>query len=139
MKQKALDLSQQKRQQLMEHLVKVLKTRGEVVFAYTYGSFAEGLPFHDIDVGLYLSQIMEEESTSYSLALGQTLSKELRLPMDVRVLNFAPVSFLYHVIRGNLIFERDEKIRIQIVERTIQRYLDLKPMIRRGIKEAFHS
>jgi len=59
--------------------------------------------------------------------------------VDIRVLNFAPVSFLYEVIRGNLIFERNEEIRIRVVEQTIQRYLDLKPMILRGIKEAFHK
>ena len=57
--------------------------------------------------------------------------------MDVRILNLAPLSFLYHVIRGKLIFEKDEEIRVRVVEQTIARYLDLKPIIWKGIKEAF--
>lgn len=139
MKQKVLILGEDEKRPLIEQLAGALQNRDEVVFAYIYGSFAEGLAFHDIDVGVYLSEITEEESTNYSLILGQMLSKELQVPVDIRVLNFAPVSFLYEVIRGNLIFERNEEIRIRVVEQTIQRYLDLKPMILRGIKEAFHK
>jgi hypothetical protein len=139
MKQKVLILGEDEKRPLIEQLAAALQNRDEVVFAYIYGSFAEGLPFHDIDVGVYTLEITEEESTNYSLILGQILSKELQVPVDIRVLNFAPVSFLYEVIRGNLIFERNEEIRIRVVEQTIQRYLDLKPMILRGIKEAFHK
>lgn len=139
MKQKVLILGEDEKRPLIEQLAAALQNRDEVMFAYIYGSFTEGLPFHDIDVGVYLSEITEEESTNYSLILGQMLSKELQVPVDIRVLNFAPVSFLYEVIRGNLIFERNEEIRIRVVEQTIQRYLDLKPMILRGIKEAFHK
>jgi hypothetical protein len=139
MKQKVLILGEDEKRPLIEQLAAALRNRDEVMFAYIYGSFAEGLAFHDIDVGVYTLEITEEESTNYSLILGQMLSKELQVPVDIRVLNFAPVSFLYEVIRGNLIFERNEEIRIRVVEQTIQRYLDLKPMILRGIKEAFHK
>lgn len=139
MKQKVLILGEDEKRPLIEQLAAALQNRDEVMFAYIYGSFNEGLAFHDIDVGVYISEITEGESTNYSLTLGQMLSKELQVPVDIRVLNFAPVSFLYEVIRGNLIFERNEEIRIRVVEQTIQRYLDLKPMILRGIKEAFHK
>lgn len=139
MKLRHFDLENDEREQLVQRLEAMLRKHGEVVFAYIYGSFTEGLAFHDIDVGVYTLEITEEESTNYSLILGQMLSKELQVPVDIRVLNFAPVSFLYEVIRGNLIFERNEEIRIRVVEQTIQRYLDLKPMILRGIKEAFHK
>ncbi|MEI9478630.1 MAG: nucleotidyltransferase domain-containing protein [Deltaproteobacteria bacterium] len=137
MEQKAFDLSQGERDRLSQRLGDVLGNRDDVVFAYVYGSFVEGVPFHDIDVGIYISKIDEKEASSYNLALGQALSKEMQMPVDVRILNFAPVLFLYHVIRGNMIFDRDEETRSCVVERTIQRYLDLKPMIHRGVKEAF--
>lgn len=137
MKQKGLILGEDEKRPLIEQLATALQNRDEVVFAYIYGSFAEGLAFHDIDVGVYLSEITEEESTNYSLILGQMLSKELQVPVDIRVLNFAPVSFVYHVIRGHLILDRNEELRAHIIGGTIQKYLDLKPMIYRGIKEAF--
>jgi predicted nucleotidyltransferase len=137
MRRKAFHSSPEERNNLMEHLAGILSKRGEIVFAYVFGSFSEGLPFHDIDVGIYLTAITEEQATQYSLDLGQILSSRLRIPVDVRLLNFAPISFLYHVIRGKRVFERDEKTSSQVVEQTIQKYLDLKPLIRRGIKEAF--
>jgi hypothetical protein len=108
-----------------------------VAFAYLYGSFSEGGLFRDIDVGLYFSAIPKELVTESGITMSQILTRELEIPVDVRILNFAPVSFLYHVIRGNLIFERDEEARARVVEKTIQKYLDLKPMIREGLKEAF--
>jgi predicted nucleotidyltransferase len=134
---KVFHLSQAERQRVEMRLAELLRDRNEIVFAYLYGSFAENLPFHDIDLGIYTLGIKQEESTSYSLALSQGLSKEVQVPMDVRVLNFAPALFAYHVIRGNLIFNRDEALRVHVVERTIQKYLDLKPMIYNSIKEAF--
>ena len=137
MEQKAFDLSPEERDRLSQRLGDVLRNHDEAVFAYVYGSFVEGVPFHDIDVGIYISKISEKEASPYNLALGQALSKEMQMPVDVRILNFAPVLFLYHVIRGSVIFDRDEETRSRVVERTIQRYLDLKPMIHRGVKEAF--
>jgi predicted nucleotidyltransferase len=137
MKQKTFFLNQDQKEKLMGKLKDILRDHPEVAFAYLYGSFAENLPSHDIDVGVYLTGIRSEESTSYSLALSQTLSRKLQAPVDVRVLNFAPVSFVYQVICGILIFERNEDLRVHVVEDTVRKYLDLKPIIRKGVKEAF--
>jgi len=136
-KQKAFSLNQSQKERLMGQLKDILRRYPEVAFAYLYGSFAENLPLHDIDVGVYLTGIGEKESTSYSLALSQTLSREVQVPVDVRVLNFAPVSFVYQVIRGILISDRNEELRVHVVEETVRKYLDIKPIIHRGIKEAF--
>jgi len=137
MKRQAYQFSQEGKEKLIERLKDFLRGRDEVVFAYVFGSFAEEEAFHDIDIGIYLSEICPEQSTQYGLALSQTLSSQLRIPVDARVLNFAPASFLYHVIRGKLIIERNEEVSAQIAEQTVQKYLDLKPLIYRGIKEAF--
>jgi hypothetical protein len=59
-----------------------------------------------------------------------------RPPVDVRVLNQAPFGFRYHVFRGRLLFSRDEALRTHVVERTVSRYLDLKPLRQRALKEA---
>jgi uncharacterized protein len=136
-KHKTYHLDREERIRLVQHLVENLKSHNEVIFAYLFGSFVEDLPFHDIDIGVYLSIIREEESTFFSLDLSQTLSIRLKIPVDVRVLNFASIPFLYHVIRGNLILERDEEIRLNFVERITARYLDLKPLLLKGTKEAF--
>lgn len=120
-------------------IAELLKDREEVIFAYTYGSFPEGAPFHDIDLGVFTSGISEKDAINYMLDLAQRLSEEVRMPLDVRVLNFAPVTFLYHVIQGDLVLDSDEEIRSRFVEQVIRKYLDLKPRIRMAIKEAFAS
>jgi hypothetical protein len=56
--------------------------------------------------------------------------------VDVRVLNQAPLGFRYHAFRGKLLFSQDEALRTQEVERTVSRYLDLRPLQRRALKEA---
>jgi predicted nucleotidyltransferase len=137
MKNKIYRLNHEERKQRVEQLIEILGKQDQIAFAYLYGSFAEDLPFHDIDVGVYAEGIGEKETTSYSIRLSEMISSELGLPVDVRVLNFAPVTFLYHVFRGDLIHEKNELIRSQVMERTIQRYLDLRPILYRGMKEAF--
>ncbi len=89
MKPKALNLGEDEKKRLIERLGAGLQNRDEVVFAYLYGSFIEGLPFHDIDVGVYTLAVTEEESTFYSLILGQALSRELRVPLGLK--RFIPI------------------------------------------------
>ena len=137
MRQKLHRLNRDERIRLIQDLTQLIKDRGEILFAYLYGSFAEGRVFHDIDLGVYLSKMGEVDPVIYSLDLAHLLSSKLRIPVDVRVLNLAPVAFLYHVIRGNLILDKDEKVRVPLVEMTIAKYLDMKPLMHRGIKEAF--
>jgi hypothetical protein len=69
--------------------------------------------------------------------LARLLNSGLKIPVDVRILNLAPVTFLYHVIQGILIHERNEDLRTHFVERTIQKYLDMKHLIHKAAKEAF--
>jgi predicted nucleotidyltransferase len=139
MKSRLYQLDHEERRQRVERLRAILEKQDSIAFAYLYGSFAENFPFHDIDVGVYAEGIGEKEATFYSIRLSEMMSSELGLPVDVRVLNFAPVTFLYHVFRGNLIHEKNELIRSQVMERTVQKYLDLRPILYRGMKEAFTS
>ena len=137
MKTKTYHLTSKARQRIKKCLARIIETRREGKFTYIYGSFAQGLPFRDIDIGIYTSGVKKEDATCYALDLVWIIEAEVHMPVDVRVLNYAPVSFLYHVICGELIFEREEDMRVDIVENTVRRYLDIKPLIRRGIKEAF--
>jgi len=136
-KMKVYLLSKEDKQKIMERLAAFIKNREEVIFAYAHGSFTEDIPFHDIDIGVYVAGIREDEASSYALELSHMLGNELKIQTDVRVMNFAPISFLYHVIQGGLILERDENNHAQIVEDIIRRYLDIKPLIHRSIREAF--
>ncbi len=145
------------REKLLNALRASLEVREDILFAYVYGSFAEGIPFHDIDVGVYLSGACEQEDMWADMELAQKLELALRrpgmacpmardrgakqrpIPVDVRILNEAPIAFSYHVSRGELIFSRDEDTRVRWATQILCRYLDLKPLRHMALKEAMVS
>ncbi len=92
---------------------------------------------HDVDVGLYLYDSHLTRRSEISGALADRLSAAIELPMDIRILNTAPVSFLYHVLRGHLLFSHDEKLLTDLLEEIPRRYLDMAPLLRQYTKEAF--
>ena len=142
------------REKLLSMLRDSLMIRQDILFAYVYGSFAEGGPFHDIDVGICLAggdrpkdawvdielALELEQVVSRAPAACQPEGKKdvrrQRISVDVRVLNEAPMTFCYHVLQGHLLFSRDENIRVPWVVRIISRYLDSKPLRHAALKEA---
>ena len=130
-------LDQDERGRITDELTAELAAQPEVAFAYLYGSFAEGEAFHDVDVGAYLRPPAPEAPTLRALDMAQRLSARVRLPVDVRILNAAPVTFLYHVLRGRLLINRDPDLLGDVMERTIADYLDIAPVLRHYTKEAF--
>jgi hypothetical protein len=136
-KTKIYNADTKKKEQLYRQLADILQTRTDIVFAYLYGSFVDDLPFHDIDVAVYFADAREAAITLDTLDLSDRLSKELSIPVDVRPLNFASIPFRYQVIRGQLLFEKDQDRTAQFIEQTVQRYLDIKPFLLTGMKEAF--
>lgn len=146
----------EERERLLAALRVPLMAREDILFAYVYGSFAEDLPFHDIDVGVYLSSAYERETPWTDVDLAGELESVVRrvqvacqsgsddkgrrrIPVDVRVLNGAPIAFVYHVLGGKLLFSRSEEVRVSWVAQIVARYLDLKPLRHRALKEAMTS
>ena len=130
-------LDRQARTRIEEQLAAGLSTESTIAFAYLYGSFIGSEPFHDMDVGVYLSSPGPDDDMPFSVVLAQRLSERLKLPVDVRILNGAPVSFLHHVLRGKLLVSHDDDLLGEVMEDTIRRYLDIAPILRRSAQEAF--
>lgn len=130
----------------MLHTIRsALEARPEVVFAYLHGSFLTGRPFHDVDVAVYLRPGVEEVVSWFALDLAAELERTLaqmpgrtaaRLPVDVRVLNRASLGFCYHVLGGKQLLSRDDAVHSRWAEQVWWRYLDLKPLQQRALKEA---
>ena len=113
-------LEETEKSEVIEILMELLLKRDEIIFAYLHGSFLEG-PFRDIDVAVYVDS---ETHPFYEEELEEELSNALGLPVDVRVLNEAPVTFRFRAIGGLLLFSRDERIRCDFEERTMREYHD---------------
>ncbi len=144
MEPKYFQMSPAEKQQAVETIKNALMSKEEIEFAFIYGSFSDesggsNLPFHDIDVGVYVTGMDEKESVYYGFEVSGELSSLVNVSVDVRVINFAPVMFLFHVIRGQLIVDKDEDARCALMEDVTRRYLDMKPLFHRAIKEAYGS
>jgi uncharacterized protein len=120
---------------IVDELTNELASHRDIVFAYLYGSFAECEPFHDLDVGVYLRDT--RSSMVLSSTIAHRLSVRLKIPVDIRILNDAPVTFLYHVMKGQVILTRDDDLLSTIMENTVRRYLDIAPLLLKSTKEAF--
>ena len=124
-----------------EHVVHVLtaalEAEPDVEFAWLHGSFLGGGGFHDIDVGVHLNAAADVRSRR-ALDLGLRLDRDVGFPVDVRVLNDAPVTFLFHVFReGRLLLSRNDERLADLMERTVREYLDMEPLLRRATIEAY--
>lgn len=127
------------RQSLVERLAGEVAKAPEIVFAYVYGSVLDSALVHDVDVGLYLDDSHLPRRSEILGALSHRLSAAIELPVDVRLLNAAPVSFLFHVLRGRLLLSRDEELLTNLLEEIPRRYLDIAPLLRQATKEAFST
>lgn len=112
-----------------EAIREVLRKHEEISFAYLHGSFIKGNAFHDIDVAVYLERRMPAFVLEYELQIEMELIRAVgRHIIDVRVLNSAPLSFKYNVIKDGIILlvKNDDK-RADFQETTIAAYLDFLP------------
>ena len=125
------------RERIRRTLVAVLESEPALEFAWLHGSFLAADKFRDIDIGVHLSAPVEVRSQR-GLELSVRLDQEIGFPIDVRVLNDAPVTFLFHVFReGRLLLSRNDERLADLMERTVREYLDAAPLLRQATIEAY--
>ena len=125
------------RERVTGTLFAALEAEPDLEFAWLHGSFVGGGGFHDVDVGVHLKAAADVRSRR-AVDLGLRLDREAGFPVDVRVLNDAPVTFLFHVFReGRLLLSRNDERLADLMERTVREYLDMEPLLRRATIEAY--
>ncbi len=125
------------RERIERTLVAVLESEPDLEFAWLHGSFLVADKFRDIDIGVHLNAPAEVRSQR-GLELSVRLDQDIGFPIDVRVLNDAPVTFLFHVFReGRLLLSRNDERLADLMERTVREYLDAAPLLRQATIEAY--
>jgi predicted nucleotidyltransferase len=129
------------RAKLTDAIRRALQARPEVTFAYLHGSFLSGGPYRDIDVAVRLdpTRVPGSEWTRYAVDLSVALHLELRVPVDVRVLNGAPVAFRYRAQKGQPLVVRDQDLLAEFRARTWDEYFDFLPFARQYLREALRG
>jgi len=91
-----------------------------ILIAYIHGSFIKSPTFRDIDIAVFM-----EGKTNFIFEsdLSFRLTSAVGFPVELKVVNVAPVPFQMAVIRdGVLLFCRDEIRRADFIESVGRRY-----------------
>ena len=118
-------LSGKEKEKIKKNLTEIIQNKEEVIFAYLHGSFLIN-GFNDIDLAFFVSGI--EDILDYEISSSLEIEKQIHFPIDVKVLNNAPLGFKYEITKGELLFSRDEEIRTDFIEKAWHQYLDFKPV-----------
>lgn len=111
----------------------------DVIAAYVFGSFRDAEEFADIDVGILCRKDLRDP-LSFELQLEGRLERLLKYPVDVRVLNQAPLTFCQDVIRkGRLCLDRAPNRRADFEGRILKEYFDFAPFRQRYLQEVLDA
>lgn len=104
-----------------------------LVCAYLYGSRARGedRPGSDVDVAVLYAQTPPATLEGAGFDLQGELERALGQPVDLLVLNRAPVDLVHRVLRdGELVLENDRRARVRFETQARAQYFDLLPYLR---------
>jgi predicted nucleotidyltransferase len=140
MKKKKYTISKFQRDRIADNISSYLEENLEgITTAYLFGSFVTDAPFSDIDLGV-LIKTDPAKAIFFELELENRLEKIFKHPVDVRVLNRAPLSFCQNVIRrGKVILDRDPNLRADFEGNIRKQYFDYSRFRKQYLKEAVNA
>lgn len=121
-------------QRIEAKLRELLAPRAEITTAYLFGSVARGTcrVSSDVDVAVLFATDPPPTLAGLGLDLEAELERDLGHPVQVVVLNRAPVDLVHRVLRdGKLLKEASPVARIDFEVRARNLYFDLLPILRR--------
>lgn len=107
---------------------------GDAVAAYVFGSVARGEAgaTSDVDVGVLLDRDPPRTLGGLCLDVQADLERALGRPVDLVVLNRAPVDLVHRVLRdGVVVLDRDRPARLRFEVQARAEWLDLLPYLER--------
>jgi len=121
----------------LERMAEALEGLQGLVAAVLYGSAAEGLPFRDLDIALVVDRAVCPAEKDWDLLndAADLLAPLVPVPVDVRVVNDAPLALRYRVVFGRPFLIRDREAYEEFAARSWDLYLDFEPVSRRYLEE----
>ncbi|RLA96825.1 MAG: nucleotidyltransferase domain-containing protein [Deltaproteobacteria bacterium] len=134
---KVYTATEEEKTEIQNKIRTLLKKERKIVFAFLHGSFLSDTPFRDIDIGILVEEISPSEYYNYEFELSEKIRSAINVPydVDVKVINKAPLSFRFHVIRGRAIYSKDPELIDEYIISTARFYFDIQPLRRRYILE----
>jgi predicted nucleotidyltransferase len=111
----------------------------EIAAAYLFGSFIKSEFFADIDLGVITNMDLNSP-LKFELGLEARLEDLINYPVDLRILNHAPLSFCQNVIRhGKVIIDKDPNLRAEFTGKVLKQYFDFSIFRKRYLNEVINA
>lgn len=132
-----LECPEDGRLEVRETLAQVLGQEPAVQVAFLFGSFVDQPRFRDIDVGVLVDPQQVPEAAAWDFAWDRATRLELatRLPVDLSVLNYAPVALRYHASLGQVLVCKEPEACDAFCERAWDEYLDFEPFLWASLRD----
>jgi predicted nucleotidyltransferase len=126
--EKLRDLATEERKKIEEVLSNCVEKEETILFAYIHGSFAEGRPFRDIDIAVFVeeSKIPKEKSLDFEMSTSLRLEKIIKIPIGVKVINYAPLAFQFYSTAGSPLMCNEDDLRVDFLTTMRSIYFDFK-------------
>lgn len=133
-------LSQKEKDILIGRIFSVLQQNEYILFAYIYGSFASNKEFNDIDVGIFISDENMKSPLQMELDLEGELEDKIKTPVDVRIINHAPLSFIYNVLKSGFVaVDKDISLRSDFEGLIFKKYFDFQYLRKEYLREIVNA
>lgn len=127
-------LSQTDKDVIIERIRVFFSEQPEIIASLLFGSFTED-QFRDIDIGLLLDPSFPPPRY-YEQRLERELSDLAHFPVDVRILNTAPVRFVYQVLKKqNIIMCKNMNAFSSFESKVLREYFDYAYYLNRYRRE----
>ena len=133
-------LSESEKEILIGEISSALGAREHIQFAYIFGSFVSDEAFKDIDIGIFVSGDKTESPLEFEIKVERELEGLMHVPVDVRVLNNAPLSFVYNVLKAGVVaLDRDPNLRADFEGLVFKKYFDFRHLRSEYLREITHA
>jgi len=113
-------------------LSEILSRRNEILLAVIFGGFVESKIFRDIDIAVFTGyKIPYDKVELYEEELSKLLESMVNLPIDVKVIDYAPPYFREKALNGIVLAEREPALTARLKFKSHQEIEDIKFKIRR--------
>ena len=133
-------LSAKEKEVLTEKISDILKAKEYILFAYVFGSFVSEDGFKDIDVGVFISSVENEPPLKLELKLEGEIGDAIHIPVDIRIINNAPASFIYNVLKGGIVIvDKNKSLRSDFEGLVYKKYFDFQHLRNEYLREIINA
>lgn len=125
---------------LIEEISGILKRKEYILFAYLFGSFISTDVFKDIDIGVFISGAESKSLLKLELMLEGEVEDAIHLPVDIRTINNAPLSFVYNMLKcGIVIVDANKHLRSDFEGLVCKKYFDFQHLRNEYLREIINA